>query len=288
LTLASRTDASLAGGRGGCRSAGGGESSPRFTPFWLGASVLLTLGFAPSILGAASERLKTTYEVTWQGFEIAAFETELTREPERYRLSYEVRTTGLIGWLFPFASSGSSEGSRSTGGLQPIRFEGQSRWKENDRSWTVVFDAEGRVTEIDVSSPYLADREPVPPALQVAPDPLALALEATEVATADIRREGTSFDGRRAIQFEFACDQKEILMAGANDRPDEDLICLVNGRLVAGASRRWRDRRQPDEEREPAKVWFERGILKDGYWPVRVDMETPYGAVQIRLIDLDR
>jgi len=238
----------------------------------------------------AQDRLFAGYAIDWEGLHIGAFEAQLVTEPGRYQLSYATRTEGLIGWLFPFVAEGWSRGTRTAGEIVPEHFQGDSAWRDRTRTWAVAFDGDGQVVEIDVPEEDLQDRDPVPPALQVAPDPLALALDSIISAAPGVQRTGTSFDGRRAIRFALDCAPT---MEGFHDVPagaaaaaeGEALACTVAGELVAGASRRWRDR--GDEEREPATVWLRGGILEGSLWPVRVVAETRYGTVTAQLVQLE-
>ena len=116
------------------------------------------------------------------------------------------------------------------------------------------------------------------------PDPLALALGATRTAAPGARLEEVSFDGKRAVRFELACANTE--RAFASDDPavpiQSELDCTVDGELVAGASRRWQ--RGRDTDRPPARVLLSREIVPGRYWPVRVEAETRFGMVIVRLI----
>jgi hypothetical protein len=44
----------------------------------------------------------------------------------------------------------------------PERYQVGSRWRDNDRSWAVAFDGEGRAVVAELPEEELADREPVP------------------------------------------------------------------------------------------------------------------------------
>lgn len=238
----------------------------------------------------AQERLFADYAIDWEGLHIGAFEVVLVTEPGRYQLSYEARAEGLIGWLFPFVSQGSSQGTRTATQIMPERFQGNSAWRDNRRSWAMAFDADGRVTMIEAPDED-SDRDPVPEALQVAPDPLALMLGAIDAAAPGVQLSGSSFDGRRVISSELDCAPTMVaytdVPAGAAAAAEQEaLTCTVAGRLVAGGSRRWRERDGADEERKPATVWLRDGIVESSLWPVRVDADTRYGTVTARLVRL--
>ncbi|MGH6917998.1 MAG: DUF3108 domain-containing protein [Geminicoccaceae bacterium] len=255
----------------------------------------LALLLIPLVLPGAShaqaERLFAGYAIEWQGLPIGAFETELLNEEGTYRVTYRARTTGFLGWLYPFSSEGSSEGTRVATQHMPHYYDGASRRRDDSSSWAVRFHPDGRAIRVDVPAEDRIDREPVPPALQVAPDPLALALGAIGAAAPGAQLTGTSFDGRRALRFEVACGENLVALADAPPgaaaaAEREALACTVDGELAAGASRRWKGRSMRDEGRAPVAVWLGRGVLEDAFWPVRVEAPTRYGTVTVRLVSL--
>lgn len=256
------------------------------------ALLTLALAASPGTSQALAERLFAGYEIEWQGLPIGVFETELATEAEGYRVLYEARTTGILGWLFPFVSRGSSEGTRTAAEVRSQSYQVGSRRRDDSSAWAVRFGADGRAIEVELPEEDRLDREPVPPALQVAPDPLGLALGAIGAAAPAVRFTGTSFDGKRALRFELACADDLVPLAdappGAAAAADtEALACTVDGELIAGASRRWQGRTMRDDDRGPASVWFGRGIVGDGFWPVRVEAPTRYGTVTVRLVRLE-
>ena len=234
---------------------------------------------------AAAERIAATYEVTLSGLPIGRFEAGLQADAASYRLSYSARTAGLVGVLFPFRSAGASEGVLSGLGPAPLRYAGESSRRDGTSSWAVEFDRDGLVERVDVTVPEDEVREPVPPALQKAPEPLALALRVTADAAPGIRLEDTSFDGKRAVRFTLACDPAGRLAANAPGTPaDGTLHCTVDGELAAGGVRRWQDGRSGD--RSPARVQLSPDIVPGRYWPVRVEAETRWGTVIARLTEV--
>jgi hypothetical protein len=166
-------------------------------------------------------------------------------------------------------------------------------WRDNERSWAVAFDADGRAVEVEVPADDQLDRDPVPEELQVAPDPLALLLAAIDSAAPGVAMSGNSFDGRRVLRFDLDCAPTMVAFtdvppgaAAAAER--EALACTVGGELIAGGSRRWRDREHDDEDRKPATVWLSEGIVEGHLWPVRVVGESRYGTVTVDLVRLER
>jgi Protein of unknown function (DUF3108) len=254
-------------------------------------ALLLLLVVLPGASRADAARLFAGYEIEWQGLSIGAFETELSTEAETYRVSYRARTTGFLGWLWPFSSEGSSEGSLAAMRPMPEYYQVTSRRRDESERWAVRFGADGRAIEVDMPLEERLEREPVPPALQVAPDPLALALAAIGSAGPGAKLTGASFDGKRALRLEGACAEELVALAeappgAAATAERKGLACRVDGELAAGASRRWQGRSMRDEDRRPVAVWLGRGILEDAFWPVRLEAPTRYGTVTVRLVSL--
>ena len=137
------------------------------------------LAAAPAV--ASGGELQAAYEVSWAGIAVGRVETSLDGgavDDAGYRLSWQGTTVGLAQSLFPFASAGSSEGRRVDGRILSGRFAGETRWSDGGSRWLVTFAADGHAGRIELAPDSRAAREPVPAALQLAPDPMALLLQA--------------------------------------------------------------------------------------------------------------
>jgi hypothetical protein len=245
------------------------------------AAVILALGTTP----AAAESLTATYVVTWRGLEVGTLDAEVAADGDGYRAAWQGRTTGLIGTLFPFATTGTSEGARGRGGaFLPREHTGHSRWRDGDRAWRVVFGGDGRAAEVEVPADELAEREPVPAALRVGPDPAALALTAIAAAEPGARMVASSFDGKRAVRFALTCGDAASDQGGVGPA---EIACTVESELLAGASRRWRARSPDAREAEPVRVWLRQGMGGQGYWPVRAQAVARFGRVEVRLVRME-
>ena len=248
-------------------------------------SIFVIVVLGPSV-AAAEERVEATYEVLWGGLEIGRFDATMSVDDVDYRLAYQARTTGFLGWVFPFVSAGTSVGVLEGAAPAPVRFVGESRRRDGLNSWAVEFTPSGRAAEVMVETAVDEQRDPVPEALRRAPDPLALALEATSRAAPGAAWTGTSFDGKRAVRFELVCDgaERPIELTIASQPLERALGCTLDGGVEAGRSKRWSDGR--DEARRPARVLVSRELVPGRYWPVRVEASTRFGTVIARLIEL--
>jgi Protein of unknown function (DUF3108) len=230
-----------------------------------------------------AERIAALYELTWSSIEVGRFETRLTADASSYRLAYAAKTTGFLGWLYPFASAGASEGRIAAAGPLPAHYMVESRRRDGTSTWTVAFDPQGQVERIELTTPEDEERDAVPAALRKAPDPLALALAATRAAMPGAHLEEVSFDGKRAIRFKLACaDAEHAFMPDDPTLPIQSALpCTVDGELIAGGSRRWQN--APHTDRPPARLLLSREIVPGRYWPVRVEAETRFGMVVVQL-----
>lgn len=226
---------------------------------------------------AAAEGLNVRYVVAWAGLELGSFTFELAEAGDRYRTGWSAGTSGLARRLFPFTSAGTSSGRRLRDGFVSERYQGSSRWRDGEGSWAVDFAPDGRATRVAVAEPIDRAREPVPPALQIAPDPVALALAALAAAGPGARFSGRSFDGRRVASFEAVCASQPEAATG-------ELTCSIDGTLLAGASREQRAHQADAGEREPLEVRLRQGVVPGGWWwPVRLDADARLGRVTARL-----
>jgi Protein of unknown function (DUF3108) len=166
------------------------------------ALVLAALG-AGALGGAAgAESMTAVYAFSWAGLDVGRLEVRFEADGGDYQARWQAETTGLVGALFPFTSQGAVKGRREGESYLPSSYGGHSRWRDGGREWRVAFAPDG----IEVPADDLAEREPVPIELRVAPDPVSLALVAIARAAPGARLGGQSFDGRRALRAELACD----------------------------------------------------------------------------------
>ena len=252
------------------------------------ALVVLLLGSAATASPAAvaAQPFEAEYAIRWAGIEVGRFQTELNREADRYRLSYEVTTAGPLRWITDFRSSGWAAGQITPTGVQAEHFEGQSDWGEGERFWRVSFDPAGHVTSHELDPESKADREPVPEALMQGPDPLSLAIQAMLEAAVDAPFEGQMYDGKRAISVSLSCAvaQLPITLAALGATPLNALVCEGDGERLAGRSKRWSD--EADEQvrdRRPATIWLAPEMGGLPYWPVRIEASARFGTVTIEL-----
>ena len=243
------------------------------------ALVVAALAAAPLGGARAADAVTAVYAVQWAGLDVGRFEVQLEAAADGYRAVWEAGTDGIVGTLFPFVSEGMAEGQRQGDQFVPTAFGGQSTWRDGGSQWQVAFAPDGRATRVEVPPEDLAEREPVPVELRVAPDPASLALAAIERAAPGVRMDGQSFDGRRSVRLELSCGEPDATA---------ELACTISSRLVAGGSHEWRERTRTEPPREPVRVWLREGVHGDGFWPVRAEAPSRFGTVAVRLVSIDK
>lgn len=250
------------------------------------AAVTLAFGSVPP---TAADQVDATYMLGWRGLEVGTFEVRLTRDPGRYRVHYEARSTGFLGRLFPFTSIGLAEGAVAGRRLVPERYEGQSRRRSGTSRWAVAFAPDGAATSVEVTGEDGDEREPVPAARQRGPDPLTQALRALLEAAPGGSIEGVTFDGKRATETGLACAGVPLVeeVPALGPQPVTALACELRGVVVAGASRRWRAPPPDDGPSEPGRLWLGRDLVDGASWPVRAELRSGFGRVTARLTALE-
>lgn len=170
-------------------------------------------------------------------------------------------------------------GERAGPEFRPTQYASESAWRDGGGARQVTFAQDGRAAAIE--APADDDREPVPVPLRVAPDPASLALAAIAAVRPGTAMTANGYDGKRAIRFELNCDAQ--LAADP-----AELACLIDGELLAGASRRWQAQASATAERAPVRLWLRQEAAAGALWPVRLEASSGYGTVSGRLLRLDR
>ena len=231
---------------------------------------------------AETSAFSASYSITWRGFEIAQVATNTRIEDDQYQISFDSKTVGLVGTIFPFTSNGTTIGRLTPSGPIPENHSGIRSFRDNTRSWSLDFGEKGEVLKREVDAADLEDRDPVPEELWQAPDPMSLTLKAVLEVGPGVSLSGRSFDGRRVVDASMDCDPNVELDA---DAQSELLRCQLSGRLVAGASERWRERNEGREENREFTIWLAKGLLDESWWPTLMEADTPFGPVAVTLIE---
>ena len=238
-------------------------------------SLLLGLLSLPAAHAQPVPEQHAGYDVYAVGVPVAVLNTGFALGPSDYRIDLAFRTTGLVGWLYRGHQRSDVEGSWQGDRPAPRRFSGEGVWGGRARQILIDY-AAGRPLVRSLVPPNDAEREPVPPALQVdSVDTLsAIALLMRRVArTGRCEAEATTFDGRRAVDVAARTVGEEVLAPNARSIfTGRALRCDFEGRLLAGFLR---DGDQAESRRpRHGSAWLARIEPGAPPIPVRIDFET--------------
>ncbi len=217
----------------------------------------------------AAEKIQATYDVTWSGLTIFSMDLSVVRDGERYRIDTDARTRGVLNWLFSGKTQAYAEGLVKNGAPVPALYYNGGRWSGEDYHRAMTFDASGQLADVDLNIPEdwqsKYPREPVPPELQLGPDPLSLVMllfnESLVQAALSEPTAVRTFDGRRVYEVVLDCDAS----AEARLEIDTDVYegasqpCGVDFRLISGRLTLTEEQQaELEREREDARKRFER------------------------------
>ena len=176
----------------------------------LAASALLAMPAA-----AVETRLALDYDFRLGPLRLVEMHTTVDLAEGRYSTEADMRTVGVVGFLFPWTSHAQSSGLRTDNGLRPRLHRAQGTFRGEPRLVEIDYGDEGRISarvEPAASSDW---RDAVPPELQQdTVDPLTASLTAMAAGCAGTVR---VFDGRRRDDLELA-DMGDSVVETSSDQ----------------------------------------------------------------------
>src|SRR5215470_755314 len=97
-----------------------------------GAALLLLLGAAEKV--RADPGAVFAYQIRYGPFQIMSMRLTVQLGDDRYQASSDGRTIGVIGVLFPWSATSSSNGMRNDGVMQPLRFRSAGEYRGQRRT----------------------------------------------------------------------------------------------------------------------------------------------------------
>lgn len=124
----------------------------RLTFFCVGlAMASVSLPSAPTRAGEASpvddseaRIVDLTYDVYLGGLHIFTFDVDMILRPDRYRVTAEGGTRGMVGWLYKWDMKLAAEGLDRNGRIEPRRYVAETDWQSNQRTVYLGFAEGGR------------------------------------------------------------------------------------------------------------------------------------------------
>jgi hypothetical protein len=243
---------------------------------------------AETAAGTAPARvIDLTYDVYLGGLHIFTFDVDMDLQPDRYRVTAEGETRGMMDWLYAWDVRLAAEGNDEAGRIAPRRYEVESAWQSEQRRLELGFAAEGRY-ELQRDPPPEPDPdvdsrlpETLPPGIV---DPLSLALAASRSLAENGRCDQTLpvFDGQRRYDVFVRHVDTAILPPSDYSIYDGPAVrCSFRVERISGFRK---DRRQGRaDDGAPPLLWVAELRADLPPLPVRYEGQIALGSIVVHL-----
>ena len=258
----------------------------------MAGAVSLSAGPAQAAEVPSARILDLTYDVYLGGLHIFTFDVDMTLQPDRYRVTAEGATQGMVGWLYAWNVKLAAEGLDHNGRVEPRRYVVKSEWQRKPRTVHLSFAEEGRY-DIQRTPPPEPDPdidgglpETLPEGIV---DPLSLAVAASRALQENGRCDQTVpvFDGQRRYDLILTqVEETTLAPNGYSIYQGPAVRCSLSMERISGFRKSWRSSRQWNAgSSAPPMVWVA-PIRQDlPPVPVRYEGEIALGTMVIHLTD---
>jgi hypothetical protein len=231
-----------------------------------------------------------TYDVYLGGLHIFTFDVDMMLHPDRYRVTAEGGTRGVIGWLYTWDVKLAAEGLDRSGRIEPLRYVAETNWQSKQRTVQLGFAGGGRY-ELQQDPPPEPDPDIEGALPETLPegtvDPLTFAIAASRALEENGHCNQTVpvFDGRR--RFDLTVRHVDVTILPPSDYSiyqGPAVRCSFSMERISGFRKSWRSSRQWDAgSSSPPTVWVA-SIRQDlPPVPVRYEGEIALGNMVIHL-----
>lgn len=242
------------------------------------SALLLPVVFsAPA--AAESRDVDLSYSIYVGGFQVAALKIDMDLATASYDIAAKVKTTGLVGRMFPWWMQAYSRGQIVSAGVLPVSAGQKNTWRGRERYIDMKFtDGVARIDRI-APKPHKDDRDKVPEEMRTGVLDLASAIvsiirrmDSAEPCSVEV----PVFDGRRRYDLVSVPDGSDKLKpSGYTPFVGETVNCIVSVRKKAGFKKNddsgWNDKGRS------ARVWMGKAFGEVPPVPVRLTLNTPLG-----------
>lgn len=252
------------------------------------AGTLLPVSAQAADTGPA-QALDLTYDVYLGGLHIFTLDVAMTLRPDRYRVSAEGQTQGMVGWLYSWDVKLATEGLERNDRIEPLRYVTDSEWQGNRRTVDLGFAGDGRYA-LQRTPPPEPDPDiegGLPEALPAGTvDPLSLALAASRMLAETGRCDQTVpvFDGQRRYDLTLRhVDQATLPPSDYSVYQGRAVRCTVSMKRISGFRKSWKSKRQWDAPSSAPTIWVAPIRPDLPPVPVRYDGAIALGNIVIHL-----
>lgn len=249
----------------------------------LGVPVLAQSGSAEAT--AQKSDIDLSYKIYVGGFHVADIGVDMDLAPKNYDIAAKVKTSGMIGRMFPWWMQAYSKGQIVGAGVMPMTAGQRNSWKGRERYIDMKFtDGVARIERI-APKPESDDRDKVPEAMRTGVVDLASAIvsiirkmDGDDTCSARV----AVFDGRRRYDLIAKPDGVEKLRPnGYTPYVGDTVNCELRIRKQVGFKKN-DDSGWNDGDRR-ARVWMGKAFADVPPVPVRVTLNTPLGGLVAHL-----
>ena len=263
---------------------------------WIGLALVGAVSLSAPARAAettAARTLDLTYDVYLGGLHIFTLDVAMTLRPDRYRVSAEGQTEGMVGWLYAWDVKLAAEGLERNDRIEPLRYVTDSAWQGTRRTVDLGFVEDGR---------YALERTPPPepdPDIEgglpeTLPegtvDPLSLAVAASRALAETGRCDQTVpvFDGQRRYDLTLRhVDEATLPSSGYSIYHGRAVRCSVSMNRISGFRKSWKSKRQWDAPSSAPTIWVAPIRPDLPPVPVRYDGAIALGNIVIHLTKAD-
>lgn len=254
-------------------------------------AVSMGLALSPSRAAAAEKNLAgqsavdLSYKIYIGGFHVAVINIDLDLAPKNYDIAAKVKTSGMVGRMFPWWMRAYSRGEIVGAGVMPVSAGQRNSWKGRERFIDMKFtDGVARIERI-APKPEGDDRDKVPEAMRTGVVDLASAIvsiirkmDGDDTCSAQV----AVFDGRRRYDLIARPDGVEKLKpSGYTPFVGDTVNCELRIRKKVGFKKN-DDSGWNDGDRR-ARVWMGKAFADVPPVPVRLTLNTPLGGLVAHL-----
>jgi hypothetical protein len=238
---------------------------------------------------ASARAVDLTYDVYLGGLHIFTLDIDMMLQPDRYRVTAEGQTQGMVGWLYAWQTELAAEGFDRNGRIEPRRYDAKSNWQGNQRTVQLGF-AEGGRYDLQRTPPPEPDPDIEGTLPELLPegtvDPLSLAVAASRALVENGRCDQTMpvFDGQRRYDLTLRhVDEATLPPNDYSIYQGPAVRCSISMKRISGFRKSWKSKRQWDAPSSEPTIWVA-SIRPDlPPVPVRYDGAIALGNIVIHL-----
>lgn len=234
---------------------------------------------------AEQSAVDLNYKIYIGGFHVADIKIDLNLAPENYDIVAKVKTSGMVGRMFPWWMQAYSRGQIVGARVMPVTAGQRNSWGGRERFVDMRFN--NGVAHIDGIEPKPAgdDRDKVPEAMRTGVVDLASAIVSIVRRMDGERTCSTTvavFDGRRRYDLIVRLEgTKKFKPSGYTPYVGDTVRCELWIRKKVGFKKN-DDSGWNDGDRK-ARVWMGKAFADVPPVPVRLSLNTPLGSLEAHL-----